>query len=903
MAIYHLSGKIISRSQGRSLVASAAYRSGEKLFDARYNKDQDYTQKQHVVHKEILLPEQAPSWMAERETLWNAVEAAEKRKDAQLAREFTISLPQELSLESNILLAREFAQRAFVDRGMVADVCIHTEKAKDGSLQPHAHILLTLREVTQEGFGKKARAWNDKSLLLHWRETWAEYANHALAREGFDKTIDHRTLEAQGITLEPQHKIGASVAKERLARAQDHERIARENGERLLKDPEIALNALTQAQSTFTHQDLARFVSRHTIDAEQFSLVYDTVKTHESLVFLGIDEAQRERFTTKTMLSLESRMMDKALLLSECHTHAVRESFQKATLTQCHLTPEQQTAFEHLMAPSALRCIVGFAGTGKSYLLGAAKAAWEAQGYQVQGVTLSGIAAESLEKSSGIPSRTFASRCYYWEKGEQLLGKQTILVVDEAGMLASRHMGRLLEEAHRGGAKVVLVGDPAQLQAIEAGAAFRAIAERLSYVELTTIQRQQDLGQQAATKAFATGKTEEGLGYYLQQGVVYTLPTHEQAKIALVEAWQAARHSAPSKTQLMLAYHRADVADLNTMARAQRKAQGELTQELLFHTERGERVFAIHERVYFLKNDRALGVVNGSLGTIEKINDDTLTVRLDSLLTTKDPSSSITFTLERYNALDYGYAATIHKSQGVTVDKSYVLASKALDAQATYVAMSRHREAVNVFYGKDTFLSSDALLQTLSRERLKDVSLDYVNNTLVKTRFSEVRGIERHDKIPNPPEVSLKQRALTAKAQRQARQQRLSEFSASATLNRASKSNIQLTGRTKDDLAAFKRRFEARHPERAHQLREAILPSLEKKALRYEADIQRLEASLEKGGRTKMLAQTRLEALSYKLAQDKALMHYWRERREALADNLEAYAQDYCRKRDLEREL
>ena len=166
MAIYHFSGTIISRSQGRSAVACAAYRSAEKLVDERYKKTHDYTHKQDVAFTEILLPENAPSSMLNREKLWNAVEAIEKRKDAQLAREFNFALPCELTLEQNIALARDFVTQAFVSQGMVADLCIHNDKTGDGQLQPHAHVMLTLRKVTLDGFGQKERAWNAKRKFI-----------------------------------------------------------------------------------------------------------------------------------------------------------------------------------------------------------------------------------------------------------------------------------------------------------------------------------------------------------------------------------------------------------------------------------------------------------------------------------------------------------------------------------------------------------------------------------------------------------------------------------------------------------------------------------------------------------------------------------------------------------------
>ena len=167
MAIYHVSGKIISRSGGRSAVAAAAYRSAEKLFDERIGVFHDYSNKaDDVLYKEILKPENAPEWVMDREKLWNEVERVEKRKDAQLAREFVVSLPKELNLEQNIELGKEFVKKEFVSLGMIADVCIHDGKYH-GESQPHMHVMLTLREISEEGFGKKVREWNNKELLLH----------------------------------------------------------------------------------------------------------------------------------------------------------------------------------------------------------------------------------------------------------------------------------------------------------------------------------------------------------------------------------------------------------------------------------------------------------------------------------------------------------------------------------------------------------------------------------------------------------------------------------------------------------------------------------------------------------------------------------------------------------------
>lgn len=741
MAIYHFSAQVISRSQGRSSVAASAYRSSEKLLDERTGEVHDFTRKSDVREKEILLPKGAAEWMSDREKLWNAVEVAENRKDAQLAREINVALPKELSREQNWNLLKDFVQKEFVDKGMVADVAFH-QGHKGGEEQPHGHVMLTMREVGPEGFGGKVRAWNNKELLNEWREHWAEHCNRELARQGFDIRIDNRTLEAQGINLEPQSKIGPKAAQSAMARYAEHQALAERNGERLLSDPNIALTALTRQQSTFTHQDMARLVNRHTTSAEQFTAVYEKLKASHELVHLGQDDQQRDRYSTREMLALESKMMEQATEKASLAQHPVSSHSMTQAMASRSLSDEQKIAFEHLTQSGDVANVVGYAGTGKSYLLGAAREAWEAQGYRVQGMTLSGIAAENLESGSGITSHTVANRLWYWDQGREQLTNKDIVVVDEAGMLGSRQMASIFDQAQRSGAKVVLVGDPEQLQAIEAGAAFRAISEETGFVELSEIRRQQEPWQQQATRDFATQKTAEALAAYDQHDNVHTFDTKAVAMKQMLEQWDEVRSQSPDKSQIILAYTRDDVRTLNEQARELRQAQGELGQDHTLSTSRGDKVFAEHDRIYFLRNEnRELGVKNGSLGTIEKINGSELTVRLDAQGTKE--ARSVTFNVNQYNDIDHGYAATVYKAQGVTVDRSHILVSKHFDRHSTYVAMTRHREGADLYVSREDFPHPDRLTQSLSQERTKDVTLDYG-----KTRGFDVSESLSTEKTP-----------------------------------------------------------------------------------------------------------------------------------------------------------
>jgi ATP-dependent exoDNAse (exonuclease V) alpha subunit len=150
MAIYHFSAKVIGRAAGRSAVAAAAYRAGSRLHDAELGRTHDFSNKAGVIHSEVMLPEGAPATLGNRETLWNAVEAGEARKDAQLAREIELAIPREMTQQQGTALARDFVSREFVDKGMVADLNVHWDIGRNGDAQPHAHIMLTMRGIADD---------------------------------------------------------------------------------------------------------------------------------------------------------------------------------------------------------------------------------------------------------------------------------------------------------------------------------------------------------------------------------------------------------------------------------------------------------------------------------------------------------------------------------------------------------------------------------------------------------------------------------------------------------------------------------------------------------------------------------------------------------------------------------
>ena len=752
MAIYHLHVKVIGRKAGSSAVASAAYRSASRLRDERLDRSHDFSGKRGVVNSEVMLPENAPERWYDRERLWNDVEAFEIRKDAQLAREVEFAIPREMTQAQGIKLARDFVRGEFVDRGMIADLNVHWDMAEDGLPKPHAHVMLTMRQVSVNGdesrFGPKVRDWNRTEMVERWRERWAELANERLAELDIDARIDHRSLEAQGIALEPQNQIGApakrievrGIGGEELEadRAEMHREIARNNGLRIIADTTLGLDAITQQQSTFTQRDMAKFAHRHSDGIDQFNEVMGAMRSAPNLVELGKDARGEDRFTTREMIEAEQRLNRAAELMAERERHEVRNADREAALALAErrglvLSGEQADALAHVTDGRDLGIVVGHAGTGKSAMLGVAQEAWEAAGYEVRGVALSGIAAENLESGSGISSRTIASMEHGWGQGRDLLTVRDVLVIDEAGMVGTRQLERVLSHAADAGAKVVLVGDPRQLQSIEAGAAFRSIHERYGGAEMGEVRRQREVWQRDATRDLANGKTGNALEAYRSHGMVHEAETREQARSDLIERWDRDRQASPDKSRIILTHTNDEVRAINEAARERMRAAGDLGDEVRVTVERGARNFAGGDRVMFLQNERGLGVKNGTLGTIEQVSPQSMTVQTDD-------DRSIRFELKDYNKIDHGYAATIHKAQGMTVDRAHVLATPGIDAHGSYVAMSRHRDGVELHYGRDDFANRDRLFRTLSRDRAKDMASDYDRPDPVQG-YAERRGI------------------------------------------------------------------------------------------------------------------------------------------------------------------
>ncbi|MEJ8307995.1 Ti-type conjugative transfer relaxase TraA [Agrobacterium larrymoorei] len=780
MAIYHCSAKPVSRSGGRSAVAAIAYRTASLLTNERDGLTHDFTAKKGVIHSEIVLPDDVEAdWALDRSALWNAAERAERRKDSRVAREFEIALPHELSADARLSLARAFAQDLADRYGAAVDFAIHVPQGKSDIRNVHAHVMMTTREVTPDGLGEKTMIERENRWLLanglptsHMqmrdiRKAFADLANRHLLEAGLGIRVDHRSHLDRGLELSPTEHMGvhASQMERRglaVSRTRLEEQAAKKNADLIRRKPEEVLRILTDEKSVFDRHDIARTIHRYINDSHGFQCAFAAVMASPQLVeLLPAQNSKLAKYSTREMIGVEHAMAASSLRMTERNSHGVSATTieqaldrQDAILGGSGLTDEQRTAVRHITSPTQIAAVIGFAGAGKSTMLSAAREAWEAQGYRVHGAALAGKAAEGLTTSSGIPARTLASWEYGWSRGRNELGRNDILVIDEAGMVASRQLARFVAEAEKRGAKLVLVGDHEQLQAIGAGSPFRAIAERIGSVELTDIRRQKHDWQREASVAFATHRTAEGLQQYAERNSIRFAKDREQACAELIGDYLADRAQNPEGSRIALAHRRVNVRAINDGIRERLQAEGLLAKgdgqarseqgygdgltnrELVYQTVNGKRAFAPGDRIVLLENNCDLDVKNGMLGTVEAVEPNALHLRLDGSSGGPNDARHLALPVKDYQSFDHGYATTIHKAQGATVDRAFVMASSRMDRHLTYVAMTRHRDAVTLYAGRNELKDMKDMVASMGRSGVKETTLDY------EQVFAERRGLQ-----------------------------------------------------------------------------------------------------------------------------------------------------------------
>ncbi len=476
-------------------------------------------------------------------------------------------------------------------------------------------------------------------------------------------------------------------------------------------------------RATWSEQELRRLTDR---DPDGDMLLREALLS-DGVVYVGTGARGEERFAVREYIGTEELMFRASDVMAAGGNLQLPRSAVAAILEERfgHLSHEQRNAVLHATTGGDLALIVGRAGSGKTRLARALVAAYHDHGYRVRGSALAGKAAEGLAAEAGIEARTLASYDLAWREGRGTLTSRDVLLVDEAGMVDVRLMARVLHHAKRRGAKVVLIGDQDQLKAIGPGDAFRGLIEQHGAARVDTIRRQAEGWQREASEHLADGRLEPALAAYTERGALQWHSRRDEARDALVMRYFEDRYHVPDQSSLILAYRNADVRRLNDRIREVRRVAGELGEGVRLNGLE----FAPGDRVLFLRNDHTgryvrtvkgdgRGIKNGVLGTLLEVDSHRLRIRLDSGRTVElDPRA--------YDRLTHGYAATVHKAQGATVDRAYVLADRGFDRNLSYVALTRHRHQLALYVDSESFGSAEHLRRSFAREPRKDLVRDY----------------------------------------------------------------------------------------------------------------------------------------------------------------------------------
>jgi hypothetical protein len=478
------------------------------------------------------------------------------------------------------------------------------------------------------------------------------------------------------------------------------------------------LDRLTETRATFTAADLRRTVF---YQPDSVALVGEILRS-DRVLDLGRDVSGAIRYTTRDYLDAEARLLAAAASLSS------RDHFRLDSAATVRvpadgeqlvhgLSAEQRAAVHHATTATDLAQVVGgdSPGHGRHAVARAIAAAYQQNGYDVRGATLTVRAAATLETAAGVPSHTFASLERAWSEGADRLHARSVLILDQAGSFDVRRLGRILADVEDRGAKVVLLGDPDRLQAIGAGDAFRGLLDQYPSARLDSVGRQPQVASMAST-----------LDRCEAAGCLHWTESRDAARAELLAAWARDRSQDPAGSQLILAQGHAEVAQLNDAVRTERRAAGEVGPGV----RAGSVELAPGDRIVFLRDDRQgravldleaapdRGVRAGALGTVVAAEPRRVEIRLDD-------GRAVAFDPARHTSVAHGYAVTVHRPVGAPVDRVYVLADSRMDRHGASVALNRHRDRVAVFADRETFPSREHLDKALSRTGHKDLASDY----------------------------------------------------------------------------------------------------------------------------------------------------------------------------------
>ncbi len=505
------------------------------------------------------------------------------------------------------------------------------------------------------------------------------------------------------------------------------------------RDGAAIVGRLTERNPTFTARELDKALSYGTLSKEERAEFRNQILAQKNVVGLReTADSPVTRYTTRDVLASERALMRDARDMAGDRSHGLNKDRIEEASAAFTLKPEQAEALRHLTGAEGFAILWGEAGTGKSHTLNATRAAYEAEGRKAIGLAWTNDVAQQMRGDGFAHADTIASELKLFESGRTAWDKKTVLIVDEAAMVATEHLAHLAAAARATGAKLILAGDDKQLGSIERGGMFETLRQTHGAAILKEVQRVKETEQKAAFGTMHNGEFRQALATFEKAGGIHWTEKQSQALRDMAGRYTADLAAAPDKRRFMFAFTNAEVATLNAHARSLHRSRGDLGEDHKLATASGPAEFAAGDRIQFTgngysKREKSAGLTNGRVGTVTAIDTGgdrpRVTVALDTAKGAKPQEVSFIVgdngAAGEFNRFKHGYAGTIYRGQGRTLDESYVCHSALWRSSAAYVALTRHRDAVHIFAARETVKDLDAMAQGLARLENKRAATAY----------------------------------------------------------------------------------------------------------------------------------------------------------------------------------
>jgi hypothetical protein len=596
--------------------------------------------------------------------------------------------------------------------------CLHASLSWEKGQEP------TREEMAEaaQGFLKSLGMEKAQAVFIGHNDTEHKHLHIIASRldpttgKTFSQADDFSKGQAWSLQYERQHgQIPQNEARRNLHKIVDA--IEARDGAALVDN-------LTQRNPTFTARELDKALSYGGLGSDEREKFRSEILADKNVVGLKeTAEGDVTRYTTRKVLASEMSLLREAQKLGDDRTHGLSETRVDETAAAFTLKPEQAQALAHLTGQEGFAVLWGEAGTGKSHTLNATRSAYEAEGARVIGMSWTNDVVQQMRGDGFRNANTIASEMNALEAGRTQWNANTVLIIDEAAMVSTDELARVAGAARKAGAKMIIAGDDAQLPSIERGGMFETLRQRQGAAILTEVQRVSDAEQQVAFNKMHKGGVEgyrDALGTFEKAGGLHWTDKQADALRDMAQRYTADVTAEPEKRRFMFAFTNAEVATLNEHARAVHWQRGDLGEDRQLETKHGQAVFAEGDRIQFSGNGygkraRDAGMTNGRVGTLTGIEtgDDGRTRMTVALDAAKGKVQEVSFFLGddgkagEFNNFKHGYAGTIYRGQGRTLDEAYVCHSSLWRSSAAYVALTRHRENVHIFAAYETLRAMD----------------------------------------------------------------------------------------------------------------------------------------------------------------------------------------------------